>query len=123
MNLTIDQLRDDRELRFRDRGISAVLRPVTETFTPETQQVQETGGELEVTVIPLDLLASPLEQTAGQHAPPVKRFLIRTEDLPTNHPVPSLRLMLNENAEEFDVIARKQSDDDLTSELTCRQRA
>lgn len=123
MNLTSEQLRADRDLRFADRGLSALLRPVAQSFTPETQHVAETGDETSIVLIPLDLVSSPLPQTGGQYAAPVQRFLIRVEDVPTEHPVPTLRVMLfDEAATEFDVISARQADDGLTVELTCRQR-
>lgn len=119
MQISADQLAVDRDRQFDDWGETITFREVTQTYTPETQQVAEASVDTPITAIVGSGASTPSPGTAAQHFTDDISFLVRAEDLPTSSPTPTSRIVYN--GTQYDILRFSLSAQNLIYTLLCRK--
>lgn len=121
MTVTSDQLTADRDREFDDWSEPVVLRRVTQTFDPETQQIGSAFEDFNVSAIVGTLADEPLPD-AGAQARTVDLIVrVKREDFPGSNGAVNWRVLYA--SLEYDVIEQTTGPAGHTIELRCRKVA
>lgn len=121
MNITSEQLNNDRDRVFADWGETAILKQVSQSFDPSSQQISETETELAVTAVVGAQPTADVADAGGQLQSVDLTLQIRSEDWTADAGDATWRVLVRGDA--YDIIRQAGSADSQVIELHCRKVA
>lgn len=121
MEITSEQLINDRDRVFADWGETVTLKQVAQTFDPNVQQISETETELTVTAIVGVQPTGDVADAGGQLQSVDLTLQIRSEDWTANAGDVTWRTLVR--GRTYDVVNQTESGDSQVIELHCRKVA
>jgi hypothetical protein len=121
MDITSEQLIDDRDRVFTDWGETVTLKQVAQSFDPASQQISETETELAVTAIVGAQPTMNVADAGGQLQSVDLALQIRSEDWTANAGDATWRALVR--GQTYDVVKQIESADSQVIELHCRKVA